>query len=178
MKKIRIVLFSLAGLVILVATVSYFLPSTFRVERSITIQADAETIHSTLNDLKTWEKWGLWSAPRDTALNFKYSEKTVGKDAERRWKQGGIGAGYIRIAESEKPRRLTFDYSIDTGVHAMVCDYLIEESGNGCKVTLIINGNFRKDMIEKYVGLGIDGMLGPKMERNLSSLKDYIEKEG
>ncbi len=175
MKLARILLFSFAALVILIAATSYFLPATYGVKRQVIVENSADAAFTILNNLKTWEDWGRWTAKTDSAIPFSFSTPDSGKGAFRNWEQENIGMGSIKITESSRPHFLSFDYTVDAGRHLMKGKFELTPLENGCTIQLYLTGKFRDDLFEKYFGLAIDRMLGSKMESNLLQLKMYLE---
>jgi len=56
MRILKIIGLSLAAIVLLIAIVGLFLPSTVSIERSIVINATAEKSYEQVNVLKNWEQ--------------------------------------------------------------------------------------------------------------------------
>ena len=57
MNILRRVLWVCLIFILIVILISLFLPSSFRVEKKVTINADKEQIFNQVNDLKSWLNW-------------------------------------------------------------------------------------------------------------------------
>ena len=84
------------------AVVSFFTPRTFRVERSVLIQATPEKAYALVADLKAWKDWGGWFEP-ESGLGVTYLPVTtgVGAEAERESKLEGNGQAMIPEAPTK-----------------------------------------------------------------------------
>ena len=87
-------------------------PHTFRLQRSITINAPPEKIFSLINDFKSWVAWSPWEK-MDPALKRTYSGAAQGQRAVYEWNGNNqVGQGRMEITESApswptEARRLT-----------------------------------------------------------------------
>lgn len=54
MRILKKTIFALVALVVILAVIGLLLPSTYRVERSVTMRSSPEKIFPHLNTLKTW----------------------------------------------------------------------------------------------------------------------------
>ena len=54
MKAIKYIALGLLGLIVLLVVISFALPSSYRVERSIEINAPMETVYPLVYDPKSW----------------------------------------------------------------------------------------------------------------------------
>src|SRR5260221_894777 len=81
-------------------------PDTFRVERSITIAAPAQTIFRLIDD---FHAWGLWSPYEklDPAMTRTYVGSESGLGAVYAWEsKGKAGAGRMEIVRSTASTRI------------------------------------------------------------------------
>lgn len=71
------------------------LPSSFKVEKSLLINAPSELIYNEVNDYTTWKDWNPWVSQKEGII-ISYTEKTTGKDA-----------GYTLSGNQENKRLVT-----------------------------------------------------------------------
>ena len=92
LKKTLIVL---TTLIVLFIGIGFLLPSEFRVERSVTIDAPAEQVFEHLVDFKAWKNWGVWFK-RDPQMTITYTgpEKQVGMTSS--WQSASEGNGEMK----------------------------------------------------------------------------------
>lgn len=64
----------------------------FQAEESMVIEAPDELLFNTINEYRTWEKWGPWMDDSDDMI-LEYADKTSGKGASYSWKSETQGDG-------------------------------------------------------------------------------------
>ncbi len=175
---IRIVV---ALLVVLVAAAgaSYLFPGSYRVERSIEIDAPAPLAFSHVGDLRKWAAWTPWSE-MDPGMTTTFSDPSVGKGSWQQWDGPAIGQGKLEVTAYEPPGRVAYDlYFPGFGAHSLG-EILIEpsESGGGVRVTWSDAGSFGMNPVNRWVGLFFDNMIGGDFEKGLAKLKKLCETPG
>ena len=154
-------------------------PSTFRVERSVTIAAPATAVFPHLNDLHKAQVWSPWKK-FDPAAKYTFEGAPEGQGAIGTWEgNNDIGAGRQTIVES-KPNelvRLRLDFlkpmeSTCTG------EFTLKPAGGGTTVTWALYGenNFLGKAFCLFMNQ--DKMIGGPFEEGLASLKSLIESDG
>lgn len=175
MKFVKRLLVILVAIIALFFIIGLFLPSKYQVERSIVINAPAETIFEQVNDLKKAEKWNAWSAS-DPTMKITYGEVTVGVGATSSWTSEKSGNGTQKIIESIPPK--STKTHLDFGKMGTATGYFtFEEAEGGIKATNGFYGDNGMKIISRYFGLMMDGMVGPFFEKGLAQLKTIAEKE-
>ncbi len=71
----------------------------FQVEESRVIEAPDELLFNTINEYKTWEKWGPWMDSSDDLI-MNYSEKTSGEGSSYSWKSETQGEGKMETTKT------------------------------------------------------------------------------
>ncbi|WP_378177197.1 GyrI-like domain-containing protein [Aquimarina sp. SS2-1] len=71
---------------------------TFQVEESRVIDAPDELLFNTINEYKTWEKWGPWMDDSDDMI-LEYGNQTSGKGASYSWKSETQGDGSMKTVK-------------------------------------------------------------------------------
>lgn len=99
MKVIKYLFFLLVLILIGGAVYVATLKSDFQIEESKIIEAPDELLFNTINDYKTWEKWGPWMDESDDFI-MEYPEKTSGKGASYSWKSESQGDGKVETREA------------------------------------------------------------------------------
>ncbi len=79
--------------------ISFFLPDTYSVEKSINIQAPIDLVFDQVNDLENWDKWSFFFT-RDPNWKTRMGSWTNGTNAEMKWKSAKIGNGKMSITQS------------------------------------------------------------------------------
>lgn len=170
---------ALALLAVILATLAYAAtrPDSFRVERSITVQAPPEKVFKLVNDFRQWEAWSPWEKI-DPQIRRSHSGATSGPGAVYAW-QGNqdIGQGRMEIVQADAPHRLLLklDFITPFEAHNSV-EFLLQPEGSGTRVTQAMFGP--SPFVSKLMGLvfSMDKMVGGKYEEGLASLKALAQQ--
>jgi hypothetical protein len=173
-RKIAIVVLVLVAGVLAIAATR---PDTFRVERSVSIQAPPEKIFPLIEDFHNWGAWSPWEN-RDPAMKRTHSGAARGKGAAYAWEgNNAVGSGRMTIAESSPPSKVTIDLDFLKPFEAHnVADFTLTPEGGATRVTWAMHGPspfFSKVM---QVFLSMDSMVGKDFEAGLANLKAAAEK--
>lgn len=161
------------ALVLLGVLVGVFLPSRYRVERSIDIQAPAERVFAEVNDLRRNEAWSPWKV-HDPSMRYTYPAASVGEGAIYRWTSRHSGAGELKIVRSIPYRR------IDTELHFMEQGkargyWRFAPEGTRVHVRWGFEGDAGWNLPGRYFGLMMNRWVGPHFEEGLRRLKGIAE---
>jgi len=151
-------------------------PDTFRVERSVTVNAAPEKIFPLINDFRAWREWSPYE-DRDPDLKRTYSQPSSGKGAVYSWDgNNSIGAGRMEILDAPAPSKVLVKLDFLRPFEASnTAEFAMTPSGNGTKVTWAMVGeNF---YIGKVIGvfMDMDKMVGGDFEAGLQKLKTRAE---
>lgn len=155
--------------------VALVLPSTYRVERSITINKPVAMVYEQVADLNNFHAWNAWSPQEPTAkFTIEGTQKNAG--ASFSWEGKIIGVGRFVISNVEENSQIDFALSFKEPF----------ESSSKEKFIFVPEGNTTKVMWEdigeatypvgRYMGLMMDKMLGKDFEQGLKNLKERVEK--
>lgn len=151
-------------------------PDSFRVERSITIQAAPEQVFVLINDLQRFNSWNPYEK-KDPAIQGRYSPVTVGPGARYGWESKEVGVGSLEITESQAPGRVAMklDFVKPFEAHNQALFTLTPEAGGGTRVQWAMEGP--APYISKLMGIffSMDKMIGGDFEAGLASLKALAE---
>jgi carbon monoxide dehydrogenase subunit G len=168
------------GIVIVIASILVFAatkPNTFRVERSIEIEAAPEKVFPLINDFHQWPQW----APQDRedpAMKRTYSGDESGVGAISDWSgMGQTGAGRMTITESEAPVLVTVQADWRRPfVTRNINQFRLEPQGNVTRVTWSMQGKNLYMMKVMGIFVNMDKMMGRHFEDGLANLKSAAEK--
>jgi effector-binding domain-containing protein len=180
MKILKIIGLSTVGLIFLIVIVSFFLPGTSHVERSIIIQSEASVPFSLVNNLTEWRQWSPWHK-LDTGMTIVYSEPSDGEGASYTWKSANdqVGAGKLTIVKSV-PDELIETLMEFEGMGTSKGSFKFEQTAEAVKVTWTMDSDgkdipWAMKIPSKYFCLFADGMVGPYFEKGLNDLKTISE---
>jgi uncharacterized protein YndB with AHSA1/START domain len=167
------VLFSL--LLLFIYGGALFMPSSYEVERSITIQRPPETVYKKVADLREWRKWNPWSQGSDTNV---YRGPKTGKGAVWEWRSKEHGNGELRIVEAEPYKRIetriTFRDSSLTG-HGK---WQFERRGDDTKVSWGTTGKLGYPFGRIFAWIrDPQDLIGGDLQKGLKILERHLEED-
>ena len=176
LKKILIVLGVLiAGFVLLIAT----RPDSYRVERSVKIDAPAALVFTHVDDFKAWAAWSPWER-LDPQMQKTFSGAEHGKGAAYAW-QGNqaAGKGRMEITESRAPEHIAIalEFIEPFPSKAEAAFDFKAEGENAVMVTWAMSGPM--SFMGKLFGLfvSMDDMIGTDFDVGLAKLEELAETE-
>jgi uncharacterized protein YndB with AHSA1/START domain len=152
---------------------------TFRVERSIIVDAPPERIYPLLADFREWHRWSPWEK-LDPALQRNFSGAERGAGSVYAWAGNRkAGEGRMEIIEAEPPRRVSIklDFMQPFESHNTT-DFTLSERDGGTEVNWAMHGSntFATKMMQTVITM--DRMVGGDFEKGLAALKREAEQEG
>lgn len=152
-------------------------PDTFRLQRSITINAPPEKIFSFINDFKSWVAWSPWEKI-DPALKRIYSGAAQGQRAVYEWDGNNqVGQGRMEITESAPSSRILIKLDFFKPFEAHnTAEFTLAGRDGSTNVTWAMYGP--QPFMMRIMGLfcSPERMVGPQFEAGLASLKTISEK--
>ena len=152
-------------------------PNTFRVQRSIVINAPAEKIFPLINDLHAWDSWEPQDR-KDPTMKKTFSGPASGTGATAEWDSKGQGGkGRLAIIESVPNSRVAVkvDFVKPFEAHNLN-EFGLEPGAGGTKVTWSIQASNLYAMKLVGVFFNIEREFGKHVEMGLGNLKFVAEK--
>ena len=178
MKFLKYFFIVIAVLVIALVVVGFFLPKQVHVERTIIINASQDKVFQQVNTYKNYNDWSPWFK-LDPDADYEFSGPDSGVGATMSWQSedSQVGSGSQKIVESRSPSFVKSELVFGEDPNPGYAIFELEELGpRETKVTWSFDADFGSNIIGRYFGLFMDGMLGPSYEEGLQSLKKNIEK--
>ena len=173
------ILLGVAVLIIVFSVVVMLQPDTYRVERSIEIEAPAGNVFPHIADLQQWPTWSPW-AKRDPAMKMEFSDETTGVGAYAAWDSETEGRGKQTISDVIENQSLMIDLEFITPFEAQATtDLTIKPGANeGVVLTWGMNGS-NDGFIAKvfYLLMDFDQMIGADYDTGLQALKMLSEQD-
>lgn len=170
------------ALIVVIAIVAFLAycatkPDTFRIERSITINAPAEKIFPYINNLHDFGSWSPYEK-KDPAMKRSYAGPDSGKGAIYAWEGNDeIGQGQMEITNATEPNNVTIslDFTKPFKAHNTV-EFNLQPKGESTDVTWSLAGRneFMCKVMQTFMDM--DKMCGKDFEEGLNSLKQLAEK--
>ena len=181
MKILKTIGITILVILALLVIGALFLPSHSHLERSVVMKADPANIFNEVNTLKNWESWSPWHK-LDPNMKLTYEGPESGKGAKYIWKSDkkDVGSGSLWIVDS-KPDSFVQNTMEFDGMGQSASAFKIEKTADGTKVTWSMDSKceglpWYMYVPSKWMGLFMDGMVGPDFEKGLNSIKEITEK--
>ena len=164
--------------IVIVLILAAMKPSTFVVERSVTINAAPEKIAPLINDFHNLDAWSPW-AKLDPAMKTTYSGPATGVGSVYEWEGNskvGKGRMEMRVVQPLKTS-IKLDFLKPFEGHNTADFVLQPEGSTATRVTWVMYGplTFIPGKLMS-VFTTMDNMIGDDFQRGLASLKVAAEK--
>jgi hypothetical protein len=176
---LKTIVTSLAVIVVLIAVVAAYAatqPDQFKIQRSASIKAPAETIFPLINDLRVMNSWNPFDK-QDPDIKGSYSGPAAGKGARYAFESRQAGTGSLEIVDTAVPSRVSMRLVMTRPLAAdNRVDFTIEPQGSATLVTWAIRGE--SPFLAKVLHLvfNMDKMVAGQFEKGLADLKAIAEK--
>jgi Polyketide cyclase / dehydrase and lipid transport. len=152
-------------------------PGTFRVERTLRIQAPPERIQGYIEDFHQWGQWSPYEK-LDPQMQRTFSGAEKGRGAVYAWEGNGkAGAGRMEIIESDPGSRVTIALDFLKPFKASnTAEFTLVPRDGGTEVTWAMFGPVPFVAKIMHLFIDVDRMVGKDFEAGLASLKALAEK--
>jgi len=154
----------------------YALSPTFKVTRSITINAPPENVFALVASPRSWKQWTVWNR-RDPAMAIEYFGPDSGAGAGWSWKSASEGDGKMTFTAAEPGRRLAYDLHFPDFGTTSSGDLTFIAEGAGSRASWSMNGDMGGSPLLRWMALFADSMVGEDFEAGLSNLKALAEQK-
>lgn len=170
------ILLAVAVIILLFVIVVAMQPADFRITRSTTIAAPAETVFAHVNDFHKWDAWSPW-AKLDPAMKQSYEGSAAGTGAIYTWDGNkDVGTGRMTLTESRSNELVRIKLEFLKPFAAVNdTEFTFKSEGNQTAVTWSMTG--KNNFIAKAFSLimNMDKMVGGEFEKGLASIKAIVE---
>jgi len=168
-KTIAIVVVSLVAALLIFAATK---PDTFRVERSISIEAPSEKIFAILNDFHLSQSWSPFEK-KDPTMKRTYGGAASGKGAVYEFDGNKeVGKGRLMITDTAPPSKITIALDMVEPFEAHnTVEFTLGANGDSTKVTWAMHGPQSYMMKVLSFFIDCDKMVGKDFEAGLVNLK-------
>ncbi len=176
MKKVLLGLLAIVVLAIAGVLVAAALqPDSFRIARSLAIEAPPDRIYPLIADFHRWGGWSPYEGLDPTMSREISGPGGVG--ATYSWAGNGqAGAGTMRITEAEPPARVVIDLAFTEPFEANnTALFTLAPDGDGTRVTWAMEGESSFPFKVMCLFFDADQMIGQDFEKGLANLKREAE---
>jgi hypothetical protein len=151
-------------------------PDTFRVQRSVSINAPPQTIFGLINDLRRFNTWNPFTQ-KDPHVKGVYSGPSDGTGAAYAFSGNKhVGEGSVEIAASFPSSKVAMKLDMIRPFEAHnIVEFTLEPNGHSTKVTWAMHGPspYLAKLMSVFVSM--DNMIGKEFEAGLAGLKTAAE---
>ncbi len=174
MKTLKRIFIVVVAIIMLVLIFAAFLPSSYRVVRTTSINASMEAINIQITNFHNWDKWSPWKNV-DSTEKYMYND-TLGIGGKMEWTGEMIGSGSMLITNvtlDSVKYELKFKNPWESFSNGSF-SYLKNETGT--TVTWTNEGKLSWPIARLMdFFMGFDKMMGPDFEKGLAKLKTVVE---
>jgi len=170
--SIRRVTRMLALVILLLVGAGFFLPTDYRVERSVIIDANSESI---LNTALDGRKLPLWMHVQNGRLRDSQGQLSVGQSVAIDYQDKAVQGDLALLSVSAS--QFTFDVRPKPNVNLVQNQIRFLSVPQGTKVVWQIEGNLDVGFIGPYLALFANDMAGENFEISLQQLKNLVESQ-
>lgn len=169
------ILIGLAGLVVLLALVGFFLPSKWHIKREVVIKAKGETIVPMIADLRKWQDWMPWNKEMDPQAQWTYSGTESGVGATMNWKGPRLGSGTLTLTQADAAKGITYEMKMEESQTPAQGSISFTTQADGTKVTWVDEGDMGMNLPGRYFIPLMEKMLNEHFQQGLDHLKGLAE---
>ena len=152
-------------------------PDIFRIQRTATIKAPAESIFTLINDFHRWGNWSPWEN-RDPAMKRTFGGAESGRGAVYAWDGNkNVGSGRMEILDTSAPSKITIklDFFKPFEGHN-TAEFTMLPQGDATHLVWAMRGPapFMSKLMQVFMNL--DHMIGKDFQAGLANLKKLTEK--
>lgn len=177
MTTLSYVALGLVALIAIFLIVAAMRPNSFRVERSIDINAPAEKVFPLINDYKHWGSWSPYENI-DPEMKRTFSGAPSGKGSVYEWNGNkNIGRGRMEIIDEAPPSKIIIKLDFFSPFEAHnTAEFTMRPKGNATNVTWAMQGPVPYMMKIMHMFINMDRMCGDQFQQGLTSMKAVAEK--
>lgn len=172
---LRRIIFIILLLPVLLVLVSLFLPSRYRVERSLEMKARPEAIFVLVNTPRSWPEWTVWTTARFPDMKISCSGPDSGVGAAYAWEGKYSGNGSLKITSADPAKGIAYDLEFEQRYFAKG-SISWQPHADFVRVIWANTGDLGWNPVSRFFGvLFVDKRMGPDLEGGLRNLKRKVE---
>ncbi|HXZ50041.1 MAG TPA: SRPBCC family protein [Usitatibacter sp.] len=175
MKVLQWTLAAIGAVALAIVVVGLFLPSSFRVERSVQIGAPPDRVFDFVVEPRKWAEWGVWTK-RDPQMRITYRGPPFGLGARWSWESRSEGDGSMEITGVDPGRRVEYSLYLAGFNLRTAGSFVLVPAAGGTRVTWTQEGDLGGNPLKHYIAAAMDRLVGPDFEQGLANLKSVAEK--
>lgn len=175
MKTFKKILYWALGILAALVIISYLLPGTYKVERSIHIKSGPDMPYMLVSNFNLWHLWSPWTKETDPTMVVTINGETGKKGSKWSWNGEKFKQGAMELTNLEYGKLIEYSLTFENDSEKSSGKYSFETKGDSCMVTWTNEGNLGYNPVIRYMGLLMNTLMGPDFEKGLKSLKKISE---
>jgi len=152
--------------------INAFIPRGYRVERSIEIAQDAETILLNIHSPKTYYNWMPWQIPK---IEHLIMEKDDVANTKINWIRDHK-KNQIMIIATNKSNNINMQINLENDKRKLKAIFIISPiESDKSRISFALQGE--RTFITRFMNLLMDKFIGKEINLSLNKLKQLSEKE-
>jgi hypothetical protein len=177
MKRWHILALGLSLALLLLSVAGFLLPSSYVVERAISIEASTTSTFNTIADLNTWPTWSPWQKNADSTLVYTYTGAPGTPGSKLAWTGNSVGSGEITITQLNPADGVFYEISASGETMAKGQARFLDKGDTRTRVAFTYSAELGWNPMQRFAGLFADGQVGPQFEAALLRLKATLESK-
>ena len=177
MNILRRVLWVCIIFILIIILISLFLPSSFKVEKKVIINADKDQIFSQVNDLKSWHNWSTLILKDESFFGNKdnYILDNLGRGTKINWESENKDLGKCSLEILNSSPSDSLDIELNIGSYTFNNNFHFKSINEGIEVVWKSKTDFGFNPIAKFYGLFVDEIISSDIDMSLKRLKSFTE---
>ncbi|MDB5271780.1 MAG: hypothetical protein JWO58_147 [Chitinophagaceae bacterium] len=139
------------------------------------INNSATGIYPYLNTINRWPEWTILNKSKDATILYNFSGPERGIGGTMTFDGEKLGNGKITITDSERDHSLNFEVKLNEEKVTIHGNILLEPKSSGTDVSITMEGDVGFHLVNRYIILMMDQVIGPILEENLQNLQSLTE---
>jgi effector-binding domain-containing protein len=176
MKILKVFGIILAVLLVFIIILVIAMPTTYHVERSITINAPRNIVYDQVSYFENFIKWSPWSK-LDPDMSYEINGQDGSEGTVYSWSgNDSVGVGRLTNVSVTSDRiEQKLDFSSPWESHDITY-YEFEDTAEGVKVIWGMDGHMKRPLNLMGLFMNMDNMIGTSYEDGLSELKTLVNE--
>jgi hypothetical protein len=174
MKKLKVAAGVLVGFIVVLVGVGFALPSTWKVQRTLSVSAAPAEIYPLIANFKDgWPRWNPFGPRMDPEVQMTYSGPESGVGATQTFVGGQLGSGTMKIVEASPETGVV--YVLEGGAVRIKGTIALAANATGTLITWTDEGDMGGNPLMHYAAMMAGKMSGAPMEQGLRDLQTSAE---
>ena len=173
MKILKGIFYVILAIIALFLIVALFLPSEYKVERSVQINKPVGVVYDYVADFNNFHEWNPWTQ-FEPGHSYEVSGDSAAVGQKYFWKGEIIGSGQMIFTNLKQNESInaTIEFLPEQGTG--VVEWIFDGDSTSTSVNWILTGSADYP-VGRYMGIMMDSFLGQNFEDGMQKLKEKCE---